>query len=192
MGGSRYAVSDKGWVDQELFYLWLKEHFLENAVSRHPLLLLLDGHSSHFEPQSIQFAKENGIVIFCLPPHTTHECQPLDVGLFGPLKRHWQQECHKFYQKHPSLVILKLNFNLVFRQAWLNAVSPANICGGFKKAGVYPYNRNAVLTFESGCNNSSEEREENGGVSEDGHSEGEAIVSLFLLLSYDFLSYPYT
>ena len=57
---------------------------------------------------------------------------------------------------------------------------------------MYPYNRNAVLTFESGCNNSSEEREENGGVSEDGHSEGEAIVSLFLLLSYDFLSYPYT
>ena len=74
MGGSRYAVSDKGWVDQELFYLWLKEHFLENAVSRRPLLLLLDGHSSHFEPQSIQFAKENGIVIFCLPPHTTHGC----------------------------------------------------------------------------------------------------------------------
>ena len=28
-------------------------------------------------------------------------------------------------------------------------------------------------------------------MSEDGHSEGEAIV-LFLLLSSDFLSYPYT
>lgn len=184
VGGSRYAVSDKGWVDQELFYLWLKEHFLENAVSRRPLLLLLDGHSSHFEPQSIQFAKENEIVIFCLPPHTTHECQPLDVGLFGPLKRHWQQECHKFYQKHPSLVISKLNFNLVFRQAWLNAVSPANICGGFKKAGVYPYNRSAVLTLESGCDNSSEEHEQNGAVSEDGHSEGEAIVSFSVAFIY--------
>ena len=118
---------------------------------------------------------------------TPHECQPLDVGLFGPLKRHWQQECHKFYQKHPSLVILKLNFNLVFRQAWLNAVSPANIYGGFKKAGVYPYNRSAVLTLESGSNNSSEEREENGAVSEDGHSQGEAIVSFsvaFILLLF--------
>ena len=29
-------------------------------------------------------------------------------------------------------------------------------------------------------------------MSEDGHSEGEAILSLFLLLSSDFLSYPYT
>ena len=42
---------------------------------------------------------------------------------------------------------------------------------------MYPYNRNAVLTLESGCNNSSEKSEENGAVSEDGHSEGEAIVS---------------
>ena len=31
--GSRYAVSDKGWIDQELFNFWLKEHFLTNAVS---------------------------------------------------------------------------------------------------------------------------------------------------------------
>ena len=110
---------------------------------------------------------------------TPHECQPLDVGLFEPLKRHWQQECHKFYQKHPSLVISKLNFNLVFRQAWLNAVSPANIYGGFKKAGVYPYNRSAVLTLESGSNNSSEEHEENGAVSEDGHSQGEPCIVSF-------------
>ena len=90
VSGSCYGVSDKGWVDQGLFHHWLKVHFLVNAVSRRPLLLLLDGHSSHFEPQSIEFAKENGVVIFRLPPHTTHECQLLDVGLFGPLKKHWQ------------------------------------------------------------------------------------------------------
>ena len=61
-----HGVSDKGWVDQGLFYYWLKEwyHFLVNAVSRCPLLLLLNGHSCHFEPQSIEFNKENGVVIF--------------------------------------------------------------------------------------------------------------------------------
>ena len=148
VSGSRYGVSDKGWVDQELFYYWLKDHFLANAASRRPLLLLLDGHSSHFKLQSIQFAKENGVVIFCLPPHTTHECQPLDVGLFGPLKRHWQQECHRFYQSHPTRVLSKINFNSVFRQAWYKAVMPANITGGFRKAGVFPFNRNAVKVID--------------------------------------------
>ena len=37
VSGSRYAVSDKGWVDQQLLFYWLKEHFLQNAVSQCPL-----------------------------------------------------------------------------------------------------------------------------------------------------------
>ena len=142
--GSRYGVSDKGWIDQELFRIWLEEHFLTNAVSQRPLRLLLDGHSSHFEPQCIQLAKDNDVIVFCLPPHTTHECQPLDVGLFGPLKRHWQQACHSFYQKNATQIISKYNFNQVFKDAWLNAVVPANVCAGFRKAGVFPFNPNAV------------------------------------------------
>lgn len=131
--GSRYGVSDKGWIDQEL-----------NAVSQRPLLLLLDGHSSHFEPKTIQFAKDNDVVIFVLPPHTTHECQPLDVSFFGALKRHWQQSCHQFYQANHGVVISKLNFCKVFKPAWLKAICPTNICNGFKKSGVFPFNRNAI------------------------------------------------
>ena len=42
--------------------------------------------------------------------------------------------CHKFYQKNPGKVISKLNFCSVFQNAWLSAVTPANICGKFKKA----------------------------------------------------------
>ena len=110
VSGSRYAVSHKGWVDQELFYCWLKDHLLLNAVSQRPLLLLLDGHSSHFEPNSIQFARDNEVIIFCLPPHTTYECQPLDCSLFGPLKKHWQHTCHRFYQRNPGKVITKVYF----------------------------------------------------------------------------------
>ena len=150
MSGSRYAVSNKGWVDQELFYFWLKEHFILNAISHRPLLLLLDGHSSHFEPNTIQHARDNEIIIFCLPPHTTHECQPLDCSLFGPLKKHWQEACHKFYQHNPGKVISKVKFNSVFRNAWLNAVTPSNICGGFRKAGVYPFNPDAVEIPDNG------------------------------------------
>ena len=146
--GSRYGVSDKGWVDQELFHIWQKEHFLSNAVAQRPLLLLLDGHSSHFKPQCIQFAKDNQIIIFCLSPQTTHECQPLDVGLFGPLKQYWQQACHSFYQKSTTQVISKY-FCQVFKDAWLNAVVPTNVCAGFEKAGVYPFNPNAVSATNS-------------------------------------------
>ena len=107
--GTRY---DKGW----------KNHFLPNVVSRRPLLLLLVGHSSHFEPATIEFAKENDVIIFVLPPHTTHECQPLDLSFFGALKKHWKFSCHEFYQNNPGKVTSKLNFCKVFKPAWLAAV----------------------------------------------------------------------
>ena len=142
--GTRFAVSDKGWIDQELFYRFLTEHFMANVVSRRPILLLLDGHSTHFELRSLQFAKENNI-IFCLPPHTTHVCQPLDCSLFKPLKEHSRQECHKFYQKNPGSVISKFNFCKIFQPAWLKAIAPSNIVAGFKQAGIFPLNRNVVL-----------------------------------------------
>ena len=83
--GTIYGMSDKGWTDQELFIFWLK-HFLSHAVPARPLLLLLDGHSSHFELSTIQLAEKESVIILCLPPHTTHESQPLDCGVFAPLK----------------------------------------------------------------------------------------------------------
>ena len=87
--GSRYAVNDKSWIDQELFHFWMMEHFLNHAVLARPLLFLLDGHSSHSKPETIRFAQEHGIV-FCLPSHTTHECQPLDWSSEG----HWHDVTH--------------------------------------------------------------------------------------------------
>ena len=57
--GTRFAVSDNGWVNNELFSFFLTKHFMENAVSFRPLLLLLDGHSTHFEPKSLELARKN-------------------------------------------------------------------------------------------------------------------------------------
>ena len=86
--GTSYRLSDKGWINTDLYDSWLDEHFLKHAVPARPLLLLLDGHSTHYQPQLIRLAKEKGVLILCLPPHTTHEAQPLDCGVFSPLKMH--------------------------------------------------------------------------------------------------------
>ena len=31
-----------------------------------------------------------GVHLVCLPPHTTHLLQPLDVGVYGPVKKTWK------------------------------------------------------------------------------------------------------
>lgn len=70
--GTRYGLSSTGWVDTHLFKKWLTDHFLEHAVGGRPLLLVLDGHGSHYQPELINYARENGVILFCLPPHTMH------------------------------------------------------------------------------------------------------------------------
>ena len=71
--GHVLQFSNNGWVDHELFSYFLAQDITQNALPYHPQLLLLDGHSMHFEPKSLQVAKDNNTVIFYLP-HTTHIC----------------------------------------------------------------------------------------------------------------------
>ena len=58
--GSKYGTSDKGWITTELF---------PNTVSARPLLLLLDGHSTHYQPDVINLALKNEVLILPMPPN---------------------------------------------------------------------------------------------------------------------------
>ena len=76
--GTVYGLSSRGWIAQELFYDWFRLHFLCYASSDRPLLMLMDGHSSHFSPNTVRLAADQQIVLFALPPNATHLLQPLD------------------------------------------------------------------------------------------------------------------
>jgi hypothetical protein len=82
--GTMYGLNDSGWMDRELFESWFLHHFLVYAPPVRPLLLLMDGHSSHFSPLFVNKAAEEQIIVFVLPPHSTHKTQPLDKGIFSP------------------------------------------------------------------------------------------------------------
>ena len=142
--GTRYGMSAKGWVDTYLFKKWLKDHLLKHAVPTRPLLLILDGHGSHYQPELVQYAKENGVILFCLPPHTTHESQPLDTCVFKPLKQNWQEVCHNYMQANPGKVVTKFTFSTLFNEAWVKTMTPAVIISGFKRSGIYPFNPEAL------------------------------------------------
>ncbi len=48
-------------------------------------LLLFDGDTSHISNKVVEFCTGNDIILLCIPAHTTHLLQPLDVGFFQPL-----------------------------------------------------------------------------------------------------------
>jgi len=86
--GYHICVSPNGWTDNELGVAWFKEHFdphTRDIKKGEYRILILDGHDSHITTKAIQFCVENKIILLCLPPHSTHFLQPLDVGIFGPV-----------------------------------------------------------------------------------------------------------
>ena len=53
VSGTIYGLSKNGWMDKELFSTWFSNHFVHYAPATRPLLLLIDGHSSHYCPDTI-------------------------------------------------------------------------------------------------------------------------------------------
>lgn len=142
--GTAYTRSPNGWIDTDLFHLWIKDHFLQYAVSRRPLLLILDGHSTHYQPATVQYAKDNEIIMLCLPPHSSHATQPLDTAVFNPLKRNWSEAVHKYLAENPGKVVTKYSFSPLLKETWEKTMIANNICAGFRNSGIYPFNRDKV------------------------------------------------
>ncbi|KAK7928524.1 hypothetical protein PG985_005522 [Apiospora marii] len=78
------AVTENGWTTNERGEDWIR-HFDEHTKSHTKgvyRLLVLDGHESHHSTAFELYCKENSIITLCMPAHSSHKLQPLDVGCF--------------------------------------------------------------------------------------------------------------
>ena len=82
--------------------------------------------------------------MFCLPPHSTHLLQPLDVGLFAPLQHHYGKRVEKYHQT-TNQGITHSKFLPIYQEARRKAYTSQNIESAFKKCGIVPFNPRAVL-----------------------------------------------
>ena len=82
---ARWAVSPKGWTNSKIGYDWLTNIYDPISKARclgESCLLIPDGYVSHISYKFLRYCQQNDITVFCLPPHSTHLLQPLDIGLF--------------------------------------------------------------------------------------------------------------
>lgn len=141
----RIAVSDNGWTNDELGLEWIK-HFHENTkhCKGKWRLLIFDGHSSHRTSEFRDFCLQNCILTLCLPAHTSHILQPLDVSCFGPLKKAYGSQIE---------TKMKLGINHINKEEFLPAffvahqqtITTENIASGFKATGLAPFDPEKVL-----------------------------------------------
>ncbi|XP_077660230.1 uncharacterized protein AFUA_2G03570 [Aspergillus fumigatus Af293] len=146
-GKEHQAACKNGWITDEIDLHWLKvvfEPYSRRFLTGAKRLLILDGHSSHLTPEFDTFCKENAIICLCMPPHTSHLLQPLDVGVFGPLKRSYGKLVEGMMVAGNNH-INKEDFLHLYPPAQDKVFNQANICNGFTGAGLKPLNEEQVL-----------------------------------------------
>lgn len=93
----RIHTSENGWTTNEIGLDWIK-HFNQHTKARTKgvyRLLVLDGHESYHSSNFEDYCQENNIITLCMPPHSSHFLQPLDVWCFGPLKTSYGKQIEK-------------------------------------------------------------------------------------------------
>jgi hypothetical protein len=143
----RFSTSSSGWTSDSHGYEWLTTVFEPATKPTDPTsrrLLIMDGHSSHITANVIAFCMQNAIDLLILPPHCSHILQPLDVGVFAPLKRALAFETD---------AALRLDTGRIPRVEWVEmyirarnkALTSQTILSGWRGAGLVPLSPISVL-----------------------------------------------
>ena len=141
-----FGRSDTGFMNARLFLDWAKRSFFPEIRQRRaktkyegPALLILDGFGVHHSPAFAEMCEEENVVLVFLPPHTSDQLQPCDLGLFGVQKR-WQSNITlpSHLNKQTKQVIRMID-------ALRMATTPKNVIGAFRKAGI-----TSQFSFEKG------------------------------------------
>jgi len=74
-----YSTTPNGWMDSAAFLEYVKQidAFVDNKGIRKPVILFVDGHSTHICLETSQYCKERNIILYCLLPNATHLLQAL-------------------------------------------------------------------------------------------------------------------
>jgi len=148
----RLSVSDNGWTTNEIGLDWIKHFELHTQHQKVGVyrLLILDGHESHHSTEFEIFCQEHNIITLCMPPHSSHILQPLDVGCFSPLKKAYGKQIEGL-MRGGQTHITKEDFFPAFQVAFQESMTIQNVQGGFRGTGITPFDPQRVLDTLPPC-----------------------------------------
>ena len=142
--GALYGVTESGWMQDYIFEKWLNAFVNQVKHIEKPILVIFDGHGSHLTYNVTRTARKHDIILLCLPPNTSHALQPLDVGVFGPMKKAWRDILRTWYCESSLKNIDKAIFPSLLKKLVAVSFQAQHVIGGFKGSGLYPISKDAV------------------------------------------------
>jgi hypothetical protein len=116
------SMSKSGYITAEIFNDFIKNFVSHKLQGNKPNILLHDGHSTHVrDPDTLQYALDNNVIMISIPPHTSHYIQPLDRSFFRSLEIHHYGTCNSWIKQNPARGITKVKFGMLLSQAWEKA-----------------------------------------------------------------------
>ncbi|KAK7092313.1 hypothetical protein V1264_008076 [Littorina saxatilis] len=141
--GSVVTCNDSGWMDGNMFYTWL-QHFIKHVKPNveEKVLIVLDGHKSHTSNlDAINLAREHGVILLSLPPHTTQKTQPMDRSVFKPLQAYYDQAIERWLRNNPGRLVTPFQICSLFNEAYLKTATMQTAMNGFRSCGIWPCSR---------------------------------------------------
>jgi hypothetical protein len=147
-----YRTTKSGWMDTDSFLAYLVEivNFANEKDIDFPIILFVDGHSTHMSLSAAEFCRDNKVVLYCLVPNATHLMQPLDVGFFSPMKKVWKQTVKAWQIEHLGETVGKKEFPCLLKHAWSKVATFENASHGFRKSGLFPLSITGIDTSKLG------------------------------------------
>ncbi|KAJ4430876.1 hypothetical protein ANN_19467 [Periplaneta americana] len=135
------AAQPNGWMSADTFLIWLK-HFIKHTkpAPQNPVLLILDGHSSHKELTVINCARESNVHMISTPPHTTHKLQPLDRTFMKPFKAEYAEATAMWMRQNAGLRITENEISGLVSTAYAKSCRLDIARNGFSCTGIHSLN----------------------------------------------------
>ena len=102
-------------------------------------MLVLDRYESYESAIFQDYYKVYNIITISLPSHSSYLTQPLNIGCFSVLKRAYSHQIEDFIKAYINYII-KVEFFIAFKAAYLKSITSENAKAGFRGAGLVPFN----------------------------------------------------
>jgi hypothetical protein len=146
--GWTFTTNSSGWTNNFHKSQWIEHFDLHTRIVLDSpddyRLLLCDGHESHVSAAVVTYCLCNQIVLILLPPHSSHLLQPLDVGIFPPLKMAIAQRQTRLFRSGLR-TIHKVEWTENYIDARDTAITEKNILSAWCGVGLFPENMFRVL-----------------------------------------------
>lgn len=148
-----YSLSGQqnGFISNEIWHEWVRTVFIPHINNvRHQLgkpgqkvLFLVDSHSTRKYEPTIKLFEQNKIIVLILPAHSSTILQPLDLTCNGELKKLLRANFLPVADEDRPTKRNRLLVTSVF--CLQGALIGLHIMNGFRRAGIYPFSKEAPL-----------------------------------------------